>query len=113
MRHKVFSSVLLASMAIWSVNAELVQIANMPYDDGLGDASSGVYRIPAMAKSTNGVIVAVYDCRYNSSGDLPNVIDLGRVRVSPSMFQIRTILRKRATSATRALCTIPPATNSG
>ena len=63
-------------MAIWSVNAELVQIANMPYDDGLGDASSGVYRIPAMAKSTNGVIVAVYDCRYNSSGDLPNVIDL-------------------------------------
>ena len=76
MRHKVFSSVLLASMAIWSVNAELVQIANKPYDDGLGNASGGVYRIPAMAKSTNGVIVAVYDCRYNSSGDLPNVIDL-------------------------------------
>ena len=52
MRHKVFSSVLLASMAIWSVNAELVQIANKPYDDGLGNASGGVYRIPAMAKST-------------------------------------------------------------
>ena len=76
MRHKVFSSVLLASMAIWSVNAELVQIANKPYDDGLGNASGGVYRIPAMAKSTNGVIVAVYDCRYNNAGDLPNVIDL-------------------------------------
>ena len=76
MRHKVFSSVLLASMAIWSVNAELVQIANKPYDDELGNASGGVYRIPAMAKSTNGVIVAVYDCRYNNAGDLPNVIDL-------------------------------------
>lgn len=63
-------------MAIWSVDAELVQIANKPYDDGLVNASGGAYRIPAMAKSTNGVIVAVYDCRYNSSGDLPNVIDL-------------------------------------
>ena len=76
MRPKVFSSVLLASMAIWSVDAELVQIANKPYDDGLAGASGGAYRIPAMAKSTNGVIVAVYDCRYNSSGDLPNAIDL-------------------------------------
>jgi len=63
-------------MAIWPVDAELVQIANKPYDDGLAGASGGAYRIPAMAKSTNGVIVAVYDCRYNNAYDLPNAIDL-------------------------------------
>ena len=63
-------------MAIWSVNAELVQIANKPASDGLGGTSDGVYRIPAMAKSTNGVIIAAFDCRYNNSGDLPNAIDI-------------------------------------
>ena len=32
-----------------------------------------------MAKSTNGVIVAVSDCRNNSSADLPNSIDIAEV----------------------------------
>ena len=53
-----------------------LQLANTPYADGMEDAgSSGIYRIPAIAKATNGVVVALYDCRYTGGGDLPNKID--------------------------------------
>jgi len=69
-----FAAVFALSAAPAVLAADM--IANTPYADGLGGTSSGVYRIPAMAKSTNGVVVAVYDCRYNSSGDLPNAIDI-------------------------------------
>ena len=51
-------------------------LADTPYNDGLGDNENGRYRIPAIAKSTDGVVVALYDCRYNNDGDLPNQIDL-------------------------------------
>ena len=77
MRMKTTIVTIVVSLMCYVLAAgQTTQIANKPYDDGLGGASGGVYRIPAMAKSTNGVIVAVYDCRYNSSGDLPNAIDL-------------------------------------
>ena len=55
-------------------------IANMPYVDGIGDNSSGRYRIPALAKGTNGVMVAAFDLRYNGTGDLPNAIDIAECR---------------------------------
>ena len=47
-------------------------------DDGiLEGGDKGGYRIPAMAKATNGVVVALYDCRYERVGaDLPNEIDI-------------------------------------
>ena len=70
------TAILLASIAAAGTST---QIANKPLADNLGGGSSGVYRIPAMAKSTNGVIVAESDCRYNSSGDLPNAIDIVEV----------------------------------
>ena len=69
-------SIILSLACSICVASQTARLANTPYEDGLGTNSSGVYRIPAMAKSTNGVIVAVYDCRYNSSGDLPNAIDI-------------------------------------
>ena len=51
-------------------------LANRPFADGMKDSnSSGWYRIPAMAMSTNGVVVALYDCRLTGSGDLSASID--------------------------------------
>ena len=76
---KTAKSAVLSIVSVFACAAALSAgdvIANKPYDDGLGGSSGGVYRIPAMAKSTNGVIVAVSDCRYNNSGDLPNAIDI-------------------------------------
>lgn len=63
----------------------MTMLANKPIEDEDGDIAShceegptvnGMYRIPAVAKSTNGVLVAVYDCRYVDGDDLPNEIDL-------------------------------------
>lgn len=54
----------------------VTMLANRPFADGMQDSGvEGWYRIPAMAKATNGVVVALYDCRLRSSGDLPNSID--------------------------------------
>ncbi|MBQ2625375.1 MAG: CotH kinase family protein [Kiritimatiellae bacterium] len=72
-------STLFASACMVCAGTSSVQLANTPYINGLSENSSGVYRIPAMAKSTNGVIVAVSDCRNNSSEDLPNSIDIAEV----------------------------------
>lgn len=58
------------------VTNTMTMLACKPRTDINKGADGGAYRIPAIAKSTNGVIVAIYDCRYNNSGDLPNAIDL-------------------------------------
>lgn len=65
---------ILAVMA--GVLGELTMIGEKPCADGLGGNENGVYRIPAVAVSTNGEAVAVYDCRYWNSCDLPGAIDL-------------------------------------
>ncbi|MDE0871763.1 MAG: exo-alpha-sialidase [Flavobacteriales bacterium] len=41
-----------------------------------GDYGSGFFRIPAITTATDGALVVITDARYNSSGDLPNDIDL-------------------------------------
>lgn len=55
---------------------ELVMLGDGPFADGLGGNANGVYRIPAVAVSTGNVAIAVYDCRYWNSADLPQAIDL-------------------------------------
>ena len=42
-----------------------------------GDFKSKFYRIPGLARSRKGILLAVYDIRYNHSGDLPANIDVG------------------------------------
>ena len=42
-----------------------------------GDFKSKFYRIPGLARSRKGTLLAVYDIRYNHSGDLPANIDVG------------------------------------
>ena len=45
-----------------------------------GDDGVNTYRIPGLATSTNGTVLAVFDIRHNSSGDLPANIDVGLMR---------------------------------
>ena len=47
-------------------------LANTPKMDGLGTNEKGRYRIPAVAKAANGLVVALYDCRYDNINDMPN-----------------------------------------
>lgn len=42
-----------------------------------GDDGSKSYRIPGLVESKDGTLIAVYDIRYNHSGDLPADIDVG------------------------------------
>ncbi|MEK7951449.1 sialidase family protein [Luteolibacter soli] len=42
-----------------------------------GDDHSKSYRIPGLVRTKSGTLVAVYDIRYDSSGDLPANIDVG------------------------------------
>jgi len=42
-----------------------------------GDDGSKSYRIPALAMSRDGTLIAAYDVRYDHSGDLPANIDVG------------------------------------
>ncbi len=42
-----------------------------------GDFNSKFYRIPGLARSKKGTLLAVYDIRYNHAGDLPAHIDVG------------------------------------
>ncbi len=42
-----------------------------------GDFKSKFYRIPGLARSKKGTLLAVYDIRYDHSGDLPANIDVG------------------------------------
>ena len=42
-----------------------------------GDFNSKFYRIPGLARSKKGTLLAVYDIRYNHAGDLPANIDVG------------------------------------
>ncbi len=44
------------------------------------DDSVHTYRIPGMATTGKGTLIAVYDVRYKSSGDLPGNIDVGMSR---------------------------------
>ena len=45
-----------------------------------GDDGSKAYRIPGLAQSKKGTLLAVYDIRYRHSGDLPADIDVGLSR---------------------------------
>ena len=45
-----------------------------------GDDGSRGYRIPGLATTNKGTIIAVYDIRYNGMGDLPGHIDVGMSR---------------------------------
>lgn len=47
-----------------------------------GDDGSHSYRIPGLETSSKGTLIAVYDNRYNHSGDLPADIDVGMSRSS-------------------------------
>lgn len=47
-----------------------------------GDFHSKFYRIPGLARTRKGTLLAVYDIRYNHSGDLPANIDVGVSRSS-------------------------------
>ncbi len=47
-----------------------------------GDDKSKSYRIPGLAQSNAGTLVAVYDIRYRHAGDLPADIDVGVSRSS-------------------------------
>lgn len=42
-----------------------------------GDLGSKNYRIPAIARTSSGTLVATFDIRYNHAGDLPANIDVG------------------------------------
>lgn len=42
-----------------------------------GDDGSKSYRIPGLVRTNAGTLIAVYDIRYNHSGDLPANIDVG------------------------------------
>lgn len=42
-----------------------------------GDDGSKFYRIPGLARSKKGTLLAVYDVRYHHAGDLPADIDIG------------------------------------
>jgi sialidase-1 len=43
----------------------------------LGDDGSKAYRIPGMARTNKGTLIAVYDIRYTGGHDLPGDIDVG------------------------------------
>lgn len=45
-----------------------------------GDDGSASYRIPGMATSNKGSLLAVYDIRYNNSADLQEYVDVGLSR---------------------------------
>lgn len=45
-----------------------------------GDDKSKSYRIPGLVQTKKGTLIAVYDIRYNHSGDLPANIDVGAQR---------------------------------
>lgn len=47
-----------------------------------GDDDSKSYRIPGLAQTNAGTLIAVYDIRYRHSGDLPADIDVGVSRSS-------------------------------
>jgi sialidase-1 len=42
-----------------------------------GDDNVHTYRIPGIAATDKGTVIAVYDIRYNNSGDLPGHVDVG------------------------------------
>jgi sialidase-1 len=45
-----------------------------------GQDDCHTYRIPGLATTNKGTLIAVYDCRYKGSGDLPGDIDVGMSR---------------------------------
>lgn len=45
-----------------------------------GDDGVSCYRIPGLATSTNGTLLAVFDIRHDNCGDLPGNIDVGLMR---------------------------------
>ena len=56
-----------------------------------GDFKSKFYRIPGLARSRKGTLLAVYDIRYNHSGDLPANIDVGVSRSTDGLTWSRPI----------------------
>ncbi len=62
-------------------SAELIfrSVLRKPGDDG-----SKAYRIPGLATTPSGALLAVFDIRYDGSGDLPANIDVGLMRSDDS-----------------------------
>ncbi|MSU48693.1 MAG: exo-alpha-sialidase [Opitutus sp.] len=60
-----------------------------------GDDGVHTYRIPGLATTPTGTLIAVFDLRHASSGDLPGDIDVGTMRstdAGKTWSQMRTIL---------------------
>ncbi len=60
-----------------------VQRLGVSVRDG-GDDGSSVYRIPGLATTNNGTLIAVYDIRWDGWVDLPGNIDVGMSRSTDS-----------------------------
>lgn len=73
-----------------SLGSEAVPVADLSRTDAsrrvaipirrAGDDGAGAYRIPGIVTTASGVLVAVYDIRYNGSADLQEHIDIGLSR---------------------------------
>lgn len=68
-------------LSLWAVAGLLA--AEEPFRTILrkpGDDGSKAYRIPGLATTNDGTLLAVFDIRYNGAGDLPANIDVGLMR---------------------------------
>lgn len=69
----LFLAIVWGCCAIGQASDEVFRtIVRKPGDDG-----AKAYRIPGLATSTTGTLLAVYDIRYAGFGDLPGDIDVG------------------------------------
>lgn len=66
--------ILIACCCFWSINATDVIVR----DAGMDKVHT--YRIPALCTTTEGTLLAAYDCRYENSRDLQGHIDIGLSR---------------------------------
>ena len=74
----IVTSVLLLICVVPAVTGEepvFRKVLRTAGDDGVKS-----YRIPGLATSTKGTLLAVFDIRYNGPGDLPADIDVGLLR---------------------------------
>jgi Neuraminidase (sialidase) len=67
-----FISLLFLLTEVVSAQTSPVQVVRAAGQDGVH-----TYRIPGIIKTKSGVLIAVYDVRYNNSRDLPGDIDVG------------------------------------
>lgn len=71
-----------------------------------GDCNSKFYRIPAVTQTKNGTLLAVFDIRYNHSGDLPANIDVGLSRSTDggkTWSKVEPIMTSKGMSVTKGV----------